>query len=54
MTHDLLHRDEVRSCGIHESYWYTHLLDKFAAQRDVGAAEDVGHVSWDTQVILCI
>lgn len=29
----------------------SHLLDEFAAQWDVGAAEDVGHVSWDAQVI---
>lgn len=32
----------------------SHLLDQFAAQRDVGAAEDVGHVSWDAQVIFFI
>lgn len=32
----------------------SYLLDEFAAQRDVGAAEDVGHVSGHTEVVLFI
>lgn len=31
-----------------------HLFDEFAAQRDIGPAEDVGHVPGDAQVILLI
>ena len=34
--------------------WFTHLLNDFAAHRDVGSAEDVSHVSWNTQVIFFI
>lgn len=37
-----------------ESSCFSHLLDEFAAQRDVGAAEDVGHVPGHAEVVLFI
>ncbi len=45
---------QVRSRGRNESCRFPHLLDEFAAQRDISPAEDVSHVSWDTQVIFFI
>lgn len=32
----------------------TYLFDEFAAQRNVGSTEDIGHVSRDTEVIFFI